>query len=220
MPGRKPIKPEDEPRFLAALATFTLRDQAAITLGINVGFRATELLSLNVGDVWQHGRMRACVTVARCRLKGGRGRRRKNISSRTVPLNDAAVAALQKYLFSRFGSGSAAPLEPLFPSRFHGVRLTRWRLNHLVKAVLAKAGVAGAEQFGTHSLRKTFAARIFSATGHDINLTRVALGHAQIGTTQRYLQVDDDDVVRAILFVGKKPPTTLPGTVPAAAGGR
>jgi integrase len=173
MPGRKPIKPEDESRVLAALATFSLRDQGAFVLGINSGFRATELLSLNVGDVWENGRMRTSVTVARRRLKGGRGRRRKNITSRTVPLNDAAIAVLQKYLFSRFGSGPVPPKEPLFPSRFHGMRLTRWRLNHLVKEVMARAGVGNAEQFGTHSLRKTFAQKIFTATGHDINLTRL-----------------------------------------------
>ena len=220
MSGRKPIKPEDEPRVFSALTTFSLRDQAAVVLGMNTGFRATELLSLNVGDVWENGRVRANVTIARCRLKGGRGRRRKNITSRTVPLNEAAVAVLRKYLFSRYGSGPVAPQEPLFPSRFHGRRLTRWRLNLLVQAVLARAGVAGAEQFGTHSLRKTFASRIFAATGHDINLTRVALGHAQVGTTQRYLHVDDEDVRRAILSVGRKTPATASVTAPAAAGAR
>lgn len=58
---------------------------------LHTGFRATELLSLNVGDVWHDGKIRTTVTVARRRLKGGRGRRRKAITSRTVPLNDAAV---------------------------------------------------------------------------------------------------------------------------------
>jgi len=220
MAGRKPIRPEDEPHVLAVLASFSLRDQAAITVGMNTGFRATELLSLNVGDVWQDGRIRATVTVARRCLKGGRGRRRKAISSRTVPLNDAAVAALQKYLFSRFGSGPVAPQEPLFPSRFHGLRLTRWGLNRLVKEVVAQAGVGSSGQFGTHSLRKTFAKKIYAATGNDINLTRAVLGHAQVGTTQRYLEVDDEDVSRAILSVGRKPTTTVTNLSPAASGGR
>jgi integrase len=157
MPGRKPIRADDESRVLAALATFSLRDQAILTAGMNTGFRATELLSLNVGDVWQDGKIRATVTVARRRLKGGHGRRRKKIASRTVPLNDAVLAVLQKYLFSRYGSGPVAPHEPLFPSRFHGLRLTRWRLNLLVKEVVAKAGLGSAEQYGAHSLRKTFA---------------------------------------------------------------
>lgn len=218
MPGRKPIRPEDEPRVQAALASFSVRDQAAITVGINTGFRATELLSLNVGDVWQDGRIRATVTVARRCLKGGRGRRRKAISSRTVPLNEAAVAALQKFLFSRFGSGRpVAPQEPLFPSRFHGLRLTRWRLNRLVKEVLALAGVGSAAHYGTHSLRKTFAKKIYAATGNDINLTRAVLGHAQVGTTQRYLEVDEEEVVRAVLSVGRIPATTYSGPVAVGA---
>ena len=141
MAGRKPFTLQDEPRVLAALTSFPLRDQAAFLLGTNTGFRATELLSLNVCDVAENGRIRVSVTVARRQLKGGRGGRRKGITSRTVPLNEAAAAALQNYLFSRFGSGPAAPQEPLFASRFHGQRLTRWRLNLIVKAVLQKAGV-------------------------------------------------------------------------------
>lgn len=200
---RKPIKPEDEPRVLAALATFPLRDQAVFILGLNTGFRATELLSLNVGDVWFAGKLRANVTVARRRLKGGRGRRRKGVTSRTVPLNDAATAALQKYLFSRFGSGPVVPDEPLFPSRFHGVRLTRWRLNVLVQEVMSRAGVGGPGQYGTHTLRKTFAKKIYAATDNDINLTRAVLGHVHVSTTQQYLEVDADEVTRAILSVGR-----------------
>jgi hypothetical protein len=46
----------------------------------------------------------------------------------------------------------------------------------------------------------------------------VALGHAQVATTQRYLFVDDADVIRAILSVGKKAP--IAKTARAAAGGR
>lgn len=215
MAGRKAIKPDDEPHVLAALATFSLRDQAAFVLGMNTGFRATELLSLDVGDVCRDGCVRANVTVARRRLKGGRGRRRKAITSRTVPLNDAAIAALQRYLFSRFGSGPVMPKEPLFPSRFHGMRLTRWRLNRLVKEVLIAAGIGSPEEHGTHTLRKTFARKIYTATGNDLNLTRAVLGHASVSTTQRYLEIDHEEVSRAILSVGR---ASIPTR--ASAGGR
>lgn len=44
--------------------------------------------------------------------------------------------------------------------------------------------------WGTHSLRKTFARRIFEACGHDLILTRTAMGHAQVSTTERYRAAD------------------------------
>jgi integrase len=33
------------------------RDKALFILGVKSGFRISELLSLTVGDVWQHGRV-------------------------------------------------------------------------------------------------------------------------------------------------------------------
>ena len=219
MSGRKPFTLDDEPRVLAALEKFPLRDQAAFLLGTNTGFRATELLSLNVGDVSENGHIRKSVTVARRRLKGGRGCRRKGISSRTVPLNEAATTVLRTYLFSRFGSGPAAPQEPLFPSRFHGLRLTRWRLNLIVKAVLQKAGVGSPEYHGTHSLRKTFCQFSHILTGRDINLTRQIMGHANVSTTQKYLFVDEREVTRVILELGRRPAAPAATAAPAVATG-
>ena len=37
--------------------TYALRDRAWFILGLKTGFRIAELLSLRVGDVWQHGRV-------------------------------------------------------------------------------------------------------------------------------------------------------------------
>lgn len=48
MAGRKPILETELPKVYAALAEFPLRDQTLVTLGLNTGFRVTELLSLDV----------------------------------------------------------------------------------------------------------------------------------------------------------------------------
>jgi len=67
MSGRKPIRIEAEPRVRAALEHFPLRDQVAFQLRRHTGFRATELLALNVDDVTDQGRIHEKVTVAhRC----------------------------------------------------------------------------------------------------------------------------------------------------------
>lgn len=199
MAGRNPLHETELPHVLAILPEFGARDQALITLGLNTGFRITELLSLNIADVWDGEQVRPQVKVARARMKGGRGARRKAITSRIVPLNEAATQGLQRYLFVRMGQGEVRGDEPLFPSRFRGKRLTRWGANEVVHAVLARAGIDGNGDYGTHTLRKTFCQSIYRITRHDLNLTRAVMGHANISTTQKYLSVDEADMLNAVL---------------------
>jgi len=202
MAGRKPILEHEEIRVAAAMTSFSLRDQALIAMGLNTGFRITELLSLNVGDVWAAGQAKPQVKITRAHLKGGRSRHRKSISSRTVPLNGAAASAVEQYLFARFGAAPADSETPLFPSRKHGHRLSRWQANRLVHQVLDQAGLTCRESYGTHTLRKTFCRKVYEATGHDINLTRAVMGHANVSTTQRYLPIDDQDITAAVMSLG------------------
>lgn len=204
MAGRKPLFENELPRVYAALAGFPLRDQALVTLGLNTGFRISELLSLNVGDVWDGAQVRAQLKVTRAKMKGGRGVRRKAVTSRTVPVNECATIILRQYLFARFGSGCdpVALTVPLFPSRFHGVRLTRWRANLIVHAVVARAGLDGSGDYGTHTLLKTFCRAIYKRTKHDLNLTRAVMGHSSCATTQKYLHVAEEEIASAVLGLG------------------
>ena len=203
VPGRQPILPSELPRVYAALGTFPVRDQVLVTFGLNTGFRITELLSLNVGEVWEGDHVRSHVRVTRGKLKGGKGRRRKTINSRTAPLNETASLTLQKYLFGRFSSGPMKLEEPLFPSRMHGKRINRCRANVIVYEVLKRAGFRNLNAYGTHSLRKTFCHTIYRITGNDLNLTRAIMGHADCSTTQRYLSVDEAEMQNAVLGLSR-----------------
>ena len=49
--------------------TYRVRDRCLFIVGIHTGFRVAELLSLTVGDVWQHNRIPDHVTVRRCHMK-------------------------------------------------------------------------------------------------------------------------------------------------------
>jgi hypothetical protein len=49
--------------------TYRVRDRCLFIVGIHTGFRVAELLSLTVGDVWQHNRIPDHVTVQRCHMK-------------------------------------------------------------------------------------------------------------------------------------------------------
>jgi integrase len=199
MAGRKPLLESELPQVYAVLPGFSARDQTLVTLGLNTGFRISELLSLNIADVWDGERVRPQVKVTRAKMKGGSGVRRKAVTSRTVPLNEAVTQAVQRYVFARMGQGEMQGSEPLFPSRFQGLRLTRWGANQVVHAVLARAGIDGNGDYGTHTLRKTFCRQIYKNTRHDLNLTRAVMGHADCSTTQRYLHVYEASIMQAIM---------------------
>lgn len=149
--------------------------------------------------------MKPLVKVTRAKLKGGHGCRRNAVSSRSVPLNAAVAAVLEPYLFARFGSGlpEGASGLPLFASRHAGRALSRWQANRIVHAVFEKAGLGSPEFYGTHSLRKTFCRRVYSATKYDINLTRAVMGHTNIATTQKYLHVNEGDMTAAVQAIGQ-----------------
>lgn len=54
------------------------------------------------------------------------------------------------------------------------------------------------ERVGTHSFRKYFAARIYEANGHDVELVREILQHTSLETTQRYLRTTSQRVDKAL----------------------
>ncbi len=60
-------------------------------LGCFSGFRISELLSLTVGDVVEHGRIVKTVSVRRSNMKGSRG-------GRSISLNPKAKKALEPWL--------------------------------------------------------------------------------------------------------------------------
>ena len=202
MATRIPLTVDDERRVLLAIRGWKLRNRCLIETGLRTGFRASEISSLTIGQVWDGTRVRPEVTVSRCNLKGGRGVRRHAVRSRTVPLGPSIQTTIDQYLQERLQrEGQLLPQEPLFRSTQTTAGIGRWMINCLVKRACAQAGLPQNGRYGSHTLRKSFAARVFRACGHDINVTRVALGHRDIATTQRYLEVAQEDVRSAILAV-------------------
>lgn len=156
-----------------------------------------------MGHVWDGVCVREAVSLERRHLKGGHGVRCRSVRTRTVPLGAAVRERLGDYLAYRRGrcAGNLDPRAALFVSGRGGRGLTRWRINALVQMAAAQAGLPGGGRYGSHSLRKSFCRQVYAASGRDINLTRAAMGHCDIGTTQRYLSISDDDVRAVILAI-------------------
>jgi integrase len=69
---------------------------------------------------------------------------------------------------------------------------------HIIKGAFSKAGIEDDGRLGTHTLRKTWARNVYKSSGNDILLLSAALNHQNVVTTQRYLSVDDDELMVAM----------------------
>ena len=152
-------------------------------LGVSTGGRISELLSLRVGDVYQNGTAVTDLLFDKAIVKGGE-------TSRAVPVNvdgREAIDALVAWHCEQYNTTTSSC--PLFPSRQKSGRVPMHRqtAHDILKDAFTAAGLNG--KLATHSLRKSFAQRVYEQSG-DIFLVQELLGHKSVSTTQRYLGVD------------------------------
>lgn len=206
MATRVPLQGDAESRVLSHVRGCwkNPRNRCLIEFGLRTGFRASEISALRIADVWNGTDVRAAVTLARRFLKNGRGVHRAAVRSRTVPLSEATRSVVRDYIeHRRAREGALDPDSPLFKStQSPGRGIGRWMINVLVKRACAQAGLPQHGRWGSHTLRKSFAHRVYEASGHDINLTRAALAHRDIATTQRYLTVCEEELQATIRRIG------------------
>ena len=184
MKGTRPLD-NDEIRLVSACftGTFEARNRGLFMLGVSTGGRISELLSLTIGDVYQNGTAVTDLLYDKSIVKGGE-------TSRAVPVNIDGRDAIEALIdWHREKYGTLAPSRPLFPSRNKGgtVAMNRQTAHDILKDAFTAAGLNG--KLATHSLRKSFAQRVYEQSG-DIFLVQELLGHKSVSTTQRYLGVD------------------------------
>jgi site-specific recombinase XerD len=109
--------------------------------------------------------------------------RGKGAKQRTVPLTRQTLAAIAQYLPHRPPSQSRR----LFVNA-RGVPLRGQVINQTLEEILARAGLSG-QGITPHKLRHTFATQLIQK-GVDVRTVQELLGHADLGTTARYLHSD------------------------------
>ena len=193
MKGTRPLD-NKEIRLVSACFDgnpFEHRNRGLFMLGVSTGGRISELLSLTVSDVYQNGRAVTDLLFDRSIVKGGE-------ISRAVPVNVDGRAAIESLIdWHREKYKTIAPSRPLFPSR-NGKgkqRMTRRAAHNVLKDAFIAADLNG--HLATHSLRKSFAQRLYEQTG-DIFVVQEMLGHKSIATTQKYLGVNYTNVRNAL----------------------
>ena len=184
MKGTRPLDNDEIRRVSAAFTgTFEVRNRGLFMIGVSTGGRISELLSLTIGDVYQNGTAVSDLLFDRSIVKGGE-------TSRAVPVNVDGREAIDRLIaWHRETYQNTKADRPLFCSRQKSGRVPMHRqtAHDILKDAFTAAGLNG--KLATHSLRKSFAQRVYEQSG-DIFLVQELLGHKSVSTTQRYLGVD------------------------------
>ena len=154
------------------------RDYCIFVVGINVGLRAGDLLSLKINDVTDGNTMFDTVTI----------KEQKTGKTRNFALNKNAKEAIQLYI------DSLADYELndyLFKSR-KGGHLGVRPLHHIIKTLTKDLGIKG--NFGTHTLRKTMAYHRY-INNVPLETLQKLLNHSSSAITLRYIGITQKVII-------------------------
>lgn len=177
-PKRQPLTSSQVRSILDNMDTSTLcgrQKYAMVLLSSTTGLRASEMSSLNVGDLFAV-RDHFVLSVK------GKGRIDKG---QMVAVGDSTEEAIRSALSLR---GSVSPEDPLFVSTSnhnHGERITPKGISRLLKNVLIDNNFTGKFYTG-HSFRHTACCLGLEVTGHDLVGVKRFMRHANIETTMVY----------------------------------
>ena len=150
------------------------RDYAILMLFLNCGIRRSELVGLNLSDVYED----------RIRVIG------KGNKERIVYFGTPCRKALDVYLAER-NKKILSDNRALFGSR-NGNRISVEAVHRLVKKALLQAGL-DSTQFSAHKLRHTAATMMLSG-GVDVKTVQEVLGHENLNTTQIYAHIENTEL--------------------------
>lgn len=150
------------------------RDYAILMLFLNCGIRRSELVGLNLTDVYED----------RIRVVG------KGNKERFVYFGSACRKAIDAYLPER-NQKVLSDNRALFGSRDNN-RISVTAVHRLVKKALLQAGL-DSTQFSAHKLRHTAATMMLSG-GVDVKTVQEVLGHENLNTTQIYTHIENTEL--------------------------
>jgi integrase len=192
MIGCRPFSPRETREILDAFeGEFATRDRCLFALGCSTGFRISELLALRVKDLLNGPQLAEVVRVPRRAMKG-----KKN--SRTARLAPFARPFVAAWLEELEALDLAEPDVPLFLSRKSLRPISRVQAWRILRQAFRAAEIYGPDySLGTHTMRKTYADRMYAHYG-DIFKVQKAMGHASPASTVNYLSFHDEEQAEAV----------------------
>ena len=159
------------------------RDTAIFIVSFFAGLRAKEIAALKLGDVFDaKGHVREQFTLETEQTKGGQ--------RRSVFINKRLAKALDDYGLDKNLSNLD---RPLFESQKGG----HFSANTMCQLFLDILKNCGFKDASSHSGRRTYITRLANK-GVGVRLLAALAGHSHISTTQRYIDVNADQMKEAV----------------------
>ena len=160
------------------------RNYMLFMCGVNLAFRAEDLLQLRVNDL-----IEGYVQI----------KENKTGKSQIFPLNKSFLEDIKKYVEAM----GLTPHEYMFPSQRPGVigAITRQQADRIMWDIKKNCKIR--YTFAMHSLRKTFGYMYYKNGGKLLTLQKM-YNHDDPSTTLRYIMWDDNDVQkeRKTIYIG------------------
>ncbi len=152
------------------------RDKAMLELLYATGIRVSELISMNIKDV---------------NLRSGVLYCRGNKGVRLIPMYPSAVVAVSDYIYRMRGLITGPDSGNALFVNLNGGRLTRQGFWKIVKGYAEEAGIK--KEITPHTLRHSFALHLLE-NGASVKDIQTMMGHADISSTQVYVQLLDNHI--------------------------
>ncbi len=160
-----------------------LRDRTIMLVSFNAGLRAKEIAALLVGDIYDAaGAVREQFILRRAQTKGG--------YERTVYLNKTLRRALAEYR-------CVVELRKSTDVLFRTQKQAEFSPNTMCQLFLEIYAASGINGASSHSGRRTFITRLANY-GVGVRQLAALAGHANISTTQRYIDVNSEQLANAV----------------------
>lgn len=162
---------------------FGHRNKAIIEVMYGCGLRVSEVISLNISDVYAKDEF--------IKVFG------KGSKERLVPIGNKTLHELMLYVK---GERLHQDIKPKFSDKVfisaRGTSLTRQSVFLLVKRLAEQAGIK--KTISPHTLRHSFATHLIEG-GADLRAVQQMLGHSSITTTEIYTHISDEYLRQVIM---------------------
>lgn len=156
---------------------FQKRDYCMLILLLNCGLRRAEIAAMNLRDISEDNTLRV----------HGKGNK-----ERIIYLNEACQHAVREYLKERPVDG-VRDKQAFFLNK-NKERISLQGIHYVVKGYLKKIGSG---DYSTHKLRHTAATLMYQKGHVDIRVLQEILGHENLGTTEIYTHLSDEQIRKA-----------------------
>lgn len=157
------------------------RDFLLFTLGINFALRIGDLLNLHICDILDNnGKVKGFILI----------KEEKTLKGRRIKINENAKDAINYFLKN---TKNWEYDEPLFKSKRSVKPIDPSLAYRLIQKWTESVGLTK-ENYGTHTLRKTWGYMARKRFSIPIELIQAKFGHSSPAITKAYIGIEDDEI--------------------------